>query len=289
MLRRAVVLAAVLLGSRSMLAQIAHEERIPIRDPDRLAALGFPNDATNVYVWARADLEGSRSKDAEAVEAPETWGTAVGYSNAFGDALESGGETYLDRTVISAACLVKAQPGDTADAFVRLPVPDGALLKQFKFWAYDASDAVDLNFRVYEQCQADGPAAETFTLVGETFTILAIGQYFGFTSLHDFPVDNKKCGYTVRVQFAEPGQDCAGTSAQVQKMQVSWIRRVSPAPVTATFGDVPTNHPFFQFVEALVKSGVTGGCGGGGYCPDAPLTRGQMAVFLSKALGLQWP
>ena len=27
----------------------------------------------------------------------------------------------------------------------------------------------------------------------------------------------------------------------------------------------------------------------GNYCPDAPLTRGQMAVFLSKALGLHWP
>jgi hypothetical protein len=34
---------------------------------------------------------------------------------------------------------------------------------------------------------------------------------------------------------------------------------------------------------------VTGGCGNGNYCPDAPLTRGQMAVFLAKALGLHWP
>jgi hypothetical protein len=25
------------------------------------------------------------------------------------------------------------------------------------------------------------------------------------------------------------------------------------------------------------------------YCPDAPLTRGKMAVFLAKALGLDWP
>ena len=64
---------------------------------------------------------------------------------------------------------------------------------------------------------------------------------------------------------------------------------VSPPPATPTFGDVPTGHPYFQFVEALVKSGVTGGCGGGNYCPDQPLTRGQMAVFLAKALGLQWP
>jgi S-layer family protein len=55
--------------------------------------------------------------------------------------------------------------------------------------------------------------------------------------------------------------------------------QVSPAPANATFGDVPTSHPFFQFVEALAKSGITGGCGGGNYCPDNPVTRGQMAVF----------
>jgi hypothetical protein len=52
---------------------------------------------------------------------------------------------------------------------------------------------------------------------------------------------------------------------------------------------VPTNDSAFQFVEALVASGITVGCGGGNYCPDAPLTRRQMAVFLSKALGLHWP
>jgi hypothetical protein len=64
---------------------------------------------------------------------------------------------------------------------------------------------------------------------------------------------------------------------------------VSPAPVFPDFNDVPTTHPFFQFIEALYASGITAGCGSGNYCPDAPLTRGQMAVFLSKALGLQWP
>src|SRR5690349_11020441 len=63
---------------------------------------------------------------------------------------------------------------------------------------------------------------------------------------------------------------------------------VSPAPGVATFNDVPTNHPFFQYVEALASSGITAGCGNGNFCPDQPLTRGQMAVFLSKALGLNW-
>ncbi len=64
---------------------------------------------------------------------------------------------------------------------------------------------------------------------------------------------------------------------------------MSPAPATASFTDVPTSHPFFPFVEALTASGITAGCGGGNYCPDDPLTRGQMAVFLSTALGLHWP
>jgi hypothetical protein len=71
---------------------------------------------------------------------------------------------------------------------------------------------------------------------------------------------------------------------------VTYRRAVSPAPATATFNDVPTGHPFFRFVEALAKSGITGGCSANPplYCPDNPVTRGQMAVFLSIALGLHW-
>jgi hypothetical protein len=79
-----------------------------------------------------------------------------------------------------------------------------------------------------------------------------------------------------------------GATAGFGGVRIFWRRQVSPAPALATFGDVPSNAPFFQFVEALAASAITGGCGGGNYCPNAPLTRGQMAVFLSKALGLHW-
>lgn len=51
----------------------------------------------------------------------------------------------------------------------------------------------------------------------------------------------------------------------------------------------PTTHPFFRYVEALAAAGITGGCAPVSYCPDAPVTRGQMAVFLSTALGLHFP
>jgi hypothetical protein len=74
-------------------------------------------------------------------------------------------------------------------------------------------------------------------------------------------------------------------------VEVWWKRAVSPPPATATFTDVPTSDPFFQYIEALAASGITAGCNQTPpkFCPDQPLTRGQMAVFLAKGLGLHWP
>ena len=78
-------------------------------------------------------------------------------------------------------------------------------------------------------------------------------------------------------------------STSVGAIRVFYRLQTSPAPAQPTFNDVPPSDPAYQYIEALVSSGVTAGCGGGNYCPDAPLTRRQMAVFLSKALGLDWP
>jgi S-layer family protein len=70
---------------------------------------------------------------------------------------------------------------------------------------------------------------------------------------------------------------------------ITWRRVVPAGPATATFNDVPTTHIFYRWIETLAASGITGGCGGGGYCPDAPITRGQMAVFIAQSLGLYFP
>ena len=83
--------------------------------------------------------------------------------------------------------------------------------------------------------------------------------------------------------------ETAGNQGAVIGMRVGYVLQVSPGPGTATFSDVPTNHPFFKFVEALVAAGITSGYGDGRFGVNDPVTRGQMAVFLSAALGLQWP
>ena len=70
---------------------------------------------------------------------------------------------------------------------------------------------------------------------------------------------------------------------------VIWGRTVSPAPATARFADVPVGNPYHPFIEALVAAGVTGGCTVSNYCPNLPITRAEMAVFLAVLLGLHWP
>jgi len=45
--------------------------------------------------------------------------------------------------------------------------------------------------------------------------------------------------------------------------------------MAARFGDVPTDHWAYEFIETLATSGITSGCGNGNYCPGNPVTRAQ--------------
>jgi uncharacterized repeat protein (TIGR03803 family) len=56
----------------------------------------------------------------------------------------------------------------------------------------------------------------------------------------------------------------------------------TPPPCTGTFSDVPCGSQFSDWIEELATEGITGGCGGGNFCPGNPVTRAQMAVFLLK-------
>lgn len=99
----------------------------------------------------------------------------------------------------------------------------------------------------------------------------------------DIAIDNSASSYLINLAVF------GSSTTSMRSVRLHYKRQVSPAPATATFADVPTSHPSFQFIEALYSSGITAGCGGGNYCPGNTLTRGQMAVFLGKALGLHWP
>jgi hypothetical protein len=96
-------------------------------------------------------------------------------------------------------------------------------------------------------------------------------------------IDNANNIYEIDVNFGASGQTLLlGSVAVYYRLQVSL------PPDTPTFGDVPKNHPYFRAIEALAASGITSGCGAGNFCPGQPVTRGELAKFLSNALGLYW-
>ena len=61
----------------------------------------------------------------------------------------------------------------------------------------------------------------------------------------------------------------------------------APPACAGVFTDVPCPSAFANWIEQLAAEQITGGCGGGNYCPTSSNTRGQMAVFITKAFHLQ--
>ena len=75
------------------------------------------------------------------------------------------------------------------------------------------------------------------------------------------------------------------TRAQMAIFILRGIHGSAYIPPTATgtvFGDVPAGSFAADWIEQLAAEGVTAGCGGGNYCPDATITRAQMAIFLLR-------
>ncbi len=82
-----------------------------------------------------------------------------------------------------------------------------------------------------------------------------------------------------------PSSNVTRAQMAVFLLKARWGAVYLPPPATGTaFPDVPVGNPFARWIEELARQGVTGGCGGGLYCPENPVTRQQMAVFLLKTL-----
>lgn len=71
-----------------------------------------------------------------------------------------------------------------------------------------------------------------------------------------------------------------------QVLQITQQRATTPS-LTAPFSDVPLSYDFANHITLLKQNAITSGCTATSYCPNDPVTRGQMAVFLIRGrLGL---
>jgi hypothetical protein len=163
-----------------------------------------------------------------------------------------------------------------------LRVPNGAQITKVEITGCDV-DAVGTMEGSIVECPLTGA-----NCIVSAMAVSTAGQPGCATFTHTLPeprtVDHSATSYSVIVHLPT-----LGPSLSFRRMAVYYKLQVSPAPATARFTDVPVGHPLHRFVEALAAAGITGGCGADLYCPEATLTRGQMAVFLATALGLHWP
>ena len=80
---------------------------------------------------------------------------------------------------------------------------------------------------------------------------------------------------------------CPSTAVTRAQMATFLSRGLGLAPLDdGRFVDVPVGSTHAGAVGALAQAGITSGCGGSSdrFCPDAPVTRAQMASFLRAAL-----
>jgi hypothetical protein len=195
---------------------------------------------------------------------------------------------------------------DDGKWYCRVPLPDGALIVDLKsVWFKDTDDCDDADqsvalYKVLPSCSSSPD--EKLICSGSTADT-TIGTNNGAYDCLDCifkvaaprTVKNKLAYYMAVVDFYANSQgnepECDKEELRYLGLRVKFQRQVSNPPDTPTFKDVDTGDFGYKHIEALYASGITGGCDVDGqgnkyYCPGDPVTRAQMAVFLSAGYGL---
>ncbi len=295
----AVALAILFsVGAASSLATLADDggglEAYPVIDSLELEAAHYDPGASDVYTDGNGVYFDFYSGDTLAGQLIEM--------NLFGVAdtsyytippMEFVKEDWRDNNAVFPAdgsyvyCTNPPNANSDEEFLAPLFLPSGALITRFEYFGYDAVNTEDNVARLKMVCQDSTGNPVSTDLTGEIGGSIAFngGNFVAGTNLN-VTVDNRRCAYHVWADLS--GSQCQGTNERLYKARIGWNRQISSPPATNTFVDVPVSHPFFTAIEALAASEITTGCGGGRYCPDDFVTRGQMAAFLSRALGLHW-
>ena len=61
---------------------------------------------------------------------------------------------------------------------------------------------------------------------------------------------------------------------------------IPPQASGTMFTDVPSAYWAAAWIEQLVREGISSGCSTNQFCPESPVTRAQMAVFVVKTFNL---
>jgi hypothetical protein len=228
------------------------------------ATLPVTLQAGQVVTMVATDPSGSSSQYSRGLALPGTWvGSAaaprtvglLGQSFEDGVAVTVGGAAATGIVVNSPNFLTMTvpalSPGSVNDLVVTNPGAGGISSTVRNFWIVDFNDVLESS-TFYSFIQ---------TLVSNEITAGVGGGNYG------------------------PGLSIKRQSMAVFLLKAKHGACYVPPPCTpGFFSDVACPSNFANWIQEMAAEGITGGCGGGNFCPDSPVRRDQMAVFLLKAL-----
>ena len=144
--------------------------------------------------------------------------------------------------------------------------------------AYEAGRA---NITVYNWDQNSTVSVDVSALLspGSYFEIRNVQDYFGEAvvsgSYDGNPISVPMTGLSVAAPVGVATPNSTGPTFN------AFILTSTLGP--DNFYDVPQSSPFYSAIHTVAAAGITAGCGSGDYCPNASVSRAQMAVFLLKA------
>ncbi|HET8645603.1 MAG TPA: Ig domain-containing protein, partial [Vicinamibacteria bacterium] len=143
--------------------------------------------------------------------------------------------------------------------------------------------AVHWDASVVESLSTGGPKAWALHVGGSFADVPGASVYYRFIEILLHRGISTGCGGNLYCPGNATGRDAMAVFVLVGKEGSGYL---PPACTTPLFADVPASSPFCRWIEELARRGVVGGCGGGNYCPSSPVTREQMAVFISATFAL---
>ena len=199
--------------------------------------------------------------------------------------------------VTSSGSIVRIAPADGTEALIStgglLLAPRGIAVAAngALFVVLETEAIVRVDPRTGGQALVSAPPFPSPLPVSDGY--IAIARYFA-----DVPEAHRSRGWFEALHVAgisagcgvNPLRFCPDHPATRAQLAVFLARAVDgpgaepPDAIGAVFHDVAPARSFAPFIERLWALGITAGCGGGGYCPDRPLRRDELAVLLLRAL-----
>lgn len=168
--------------------------------------------------------------------------------------------------------------GNPEGVFANIRLPSGAYLYQIQYYYRDTS-ASSLGFFAYR-----------VPYNGSIQSMIPVTSSVNGGTVHNATVNSayRTIANRNNLYYAWVNFNAIGQSLELRGARLYWHRQIRPG----------LGHPFVDIghlpqlwrdsIAALRASGITSGTSPTTYSPGMNVTRGQMAVFLAKALGLYW-